>query len=340
LIAAVFDEFRTGKSSDKIKDVINSRYGNRLPRELNREDPYDLIRYAAAKGRIGFVPTTKPDLKKRLEEKMPWRLESVDVVLTPVAQHVAAHGARMLLNLLEIHYARNRDKTEIHVGFAGGASLQLLAQEFAILLGDFSRRIHLPKLVFHAMVGGLNTERPTNPNAFATYLVNDFGTLQVETGFIGLHAPAIVSKEHHENLMKIDDIRNSIKRAEELDCVVTSAGRWACGHSIVYKMLGSNERDRLKEQGCQGDILWSPFSASGPVKIDHGQMAMVLMDLNQLENFVNRGKRVLLVLGPCGECMESKPEILKCFMRSKTKFFTDLVVDSTCARRATADADR
>src|SRR5262245_55786962 len=62
LIAAVFDEFRQGKPSDEIKDKINKDYGDKLPHALNREDPYDLIRYAAAKGRINFVPTTKPDL--------------------------------------------------------------------------------------------------------------------------------------------------------------------------------------------------------------------------------------------------------------------------------------
>jgi len=43
---------------------------------------------------------------------------------------------------------------------------------------------------------------------------------------------------------------------------------------------------------------------------------------------------VLLALGPCGQCQKPKTEILTSLIRSRRRYFTDLVVDSRCARGA------
>jgi hypothetical protein len=352
LAARVVDLMREGCPMQQIAQRLNKEHAQQLGFSLNREDPYDLLRYAARTDRLRFAPTHSDLLRERLHGKLHGLIDAgrIHVVLSPVAQDVALDAAKVLLTLLRDRADHQRsdrakgavgpakEKPEIHVGFAGGDSLRLVARQLADLLVQLLAEPAAPlsntRIVFHAMVGGLNTDRPANPNAFATYLVDDRGPLKDMTSFVGLHAPAFVKPGEREQLAQLELVKEALEYRNRLDLIVTSAGRWKCGHSVVVKLLrkvGSPDVDSLKDC-CTGDMLWSPIGPAGEIKLPGEHVPMTLMSLSDLEAAVGSGTRVLLVLGPCGACGEPKTEILQSLIQSRRRYFTDLVVDSTCAR--------
>ena len=64
----------------------------------------------------------------------------------------------------------------------------------------------------------------------------------------------------------------------------------------------------------------------------HGMRAVTLMELSDLPDFIKRGKQVLLLVGPCGQCGGPKEEVLESVLTHKRKLITHLVVDSRSAR--------
>ena len=88
----------------------------------------------------------------------------------------------------------------------------------------------------------------------------------------------------------------------------------------------------LKKAGCIGDMLWHPLGPSGPLEVDTNMRAMTLLELTDLPGFIDDGKRVLLVLGPCGVCNKPKTLVLKSVLSAEPHLITDLVADTRAAR--------
>ncbi len=303
---------------------------------ISREAPYQLLAQAAANGWIEFNPPLEFSLAQNVRDSYPW-LHELRVAHTALGDHVARVGAKALLEMLQVHFAGKK----VSVGFSAGHTMRQLARQFAELL----RRARPPlprKIVFHAMVAGFDVENPSNdPNAFFTYFVRD-DVRHVETEFVGLHTPAIVEPEQIERLRRLDGVRQSFERAGELNVVVTSARDWNDPHATLLRYLAraGQTLEALKRAGAVGDILWQPLGPNGPVDVSAHLRAMTIMQVSELAGFIDRGQRVLLVAGPCGECFSLKTEIVRVILTQPQHLITHLVIDSRCARGLLEDAPR
>ena len=296
---------------------------------IRREDPYQYISYAASRGWIRFVAPHEHSLREHIKTRCGW-LKDVDVVHSSVFEDVAHHGAAMLVGMLQQYPA---SKQAVHIGFAGGHAMRKLAWAFAQLLREPTEG--LPEtVVFHSMVAGFDVYDPTtDPNAFFTYFLPD-PAMQVKTGFVGLHAPAVVRTRQFAGLQELEGIEDCYAARKDLDIVVTSASIWTDPHCLLRQYMEKSKKSlvTLKAAGCIGDLLWRPLARSGPIETETEIRAMTLMELVDLQNFIAAGKHVLLALGPCGSCNRPKGEMLDAILNVRPQLITHLVVDSLSAR--------
>ncbi|MBN1569404.1 MAG: hypothetical protein JXA73_16280 [Acidobacteria bacterium] len=330
LVAAVCKYFCRGFTVAEIIDEVKRNVG--VP--LNREEPYRLIAFAAQKGWLRFQAPLSYDAADQIRERFPY-LADVRVVRTGVSDDISFHVASVLMDEV-CSLSRSRPShSEVHIGFAGGVALRKTARIFSEMLKE--PKEDLPKkIVFHAMVAGFNMEDPsTEPNGFFTYFAGE-PALQVKTSFLGLLAPGIVKTAEMEKLKSIEYIRDAYERAKEIDIVVTAAGgHWQQGHSglrSLYKQWASRSLDQLNKAGCIGDMMWRPLGKDGPLDIKTEMQTVTLMDLRDLPDFIKQKKKVLLLLGPCGDCGGPKEEVLKAILNYERRLITHLVVDSRSAR--------
>jgi DNA-binding transcriptional regulator LsrR (DeoR family) len=168
-------------------------------------------------------------------------------------------------------------------------------------------------------------------------LIDD--ALPFKTEFIQLPTPAFVSSSLLGTLRRLDGVSEAFAHASELDIVITSAGaHWAKGCSGLnnkFKDVDAGAVRALQSAGCIGDIIWQPFGSRGPIMEDVGMRAASLIDLCDLPSLVSAGKRVMLVLAPCGGegCGEPKDEMLRAVLGWRNGV-TDLVVDARAAALA------
>lgn len=226
------------------------------------------------------------------------------------------------------------EKREIHVGFAGGYTMRALARRLARLLRRPAENLGRKKVIFHAIVAGFDLYEPTtDPNAFFSFFVND-PAMQVETAFVGLHAPALVTPKQYRTLREMHGINEAFDHARKIDILVTSAGCAADPHSLLkhYAAVSQESYDEMMRKECIGDMFWRPLGPSGPIESDAAVRAMTIMELSDLSGFIQKKKRVLLVAGPCGECAAPKTDVVKAILDAEERLITHLVVDSRCAR--------
>lgn len=329
VLAMVCKYFCQGHTAPEIKEIMLDKHGVSMP----REEPYQLVAHAASRGWIRFVAPHEYALREQIKRQCSGWLQDVDVVHTSVFDDVAMHGAEMLMELLRRHHSPPYSKEAVHVGFAGGHAMRMTAQAFARLLGQAGE--NLPgTVVFHAMVAGFDVQDPTtDPNAFFTYFVSN-PAIQIEAKFVGLHAPAVVLTRQLRELKDLDGIRETFASSEDLDIIVTSGSCWDDPHSMLRKYMMRSEKSfaTLQQADCIGDMLWRPISPSGPISQETEIRAMTLVELTDLPRFIQRGKHVLLVLGPCMGCNNPKTATLEAVIAMHPHLITHLVVDSRTAR--------
>ena len=331
VVAAVCKYICRGCTVNDVKAELKAKLGV----TLSREDPYRLLSYAGSRGWLQFRAPMAYDLADKLQEAHPW-LEKVAVLRTAVSDDISYHTARMLLDLVRQHRHKRPGDHTVRVGFAGGTALRKTARHFAAMLREPQE--DLPHtIIFHAMVAGFDSKDTTaEPNAFFAYFVDE-PELQVRTGFVGLHAPGLVKTASMRVLRALDHVRESYESAESLDIVVTSAGgHWRQGHSALYDMYAKSSPKSLavlNKAGCVGDMMWRPLGPDGPLEMHTEIRTMTLMELSQLPGFIDRGGKVLLLLGPCGAtgCGGPKSDVLRAILRGGRKV-THVCVDSRSAR--------
>jgi DNA-binding transcriptional regulator LsrR (DeoR family) len=313
-----------GLNAPQIKERLANDHGV----DFTREEVYRQIRTAAKNGWIRFETPLQYSLQRKFREAYPW-LQDVSVVATANSEDVAYRGAKMLLELLQQHYADR----EVHIGFSGGYALRKLAQRFAALLREHAR--HLPReIVLHALVAGFDVYDPTtDPNAFFTFFVED-PAMQVKTSFVALHAPAIVDAEILPKLRSQQGIAEAYEHARKLDVIVTSTSCWTDDHSMLrqYMKVVNESAAKLERAGCVGDMLWRPLGPDGPIELETGVRAFTILELRDVSRFIEDGHHVLLVAGPCARCHTPKSEIVKAILAQEHRLATHLAVDSRCAR--------
>lgn len=324
VIAAVCNFFVKGLEIRQIVEKMAKEYPEV---SLTREAIYPMLRKAARRDWLRFQPPRNLGWSKRLEDENPW-LQSVQVVHTTAARHVAQVGAESLLRLIQ-GYRRDLGRREVHIGFSGGHTTRALAHEFAKLLLESTD--HAPdRLVIHAMAAGFDPRDPTtDPNTFCSYFAN--GRLnEVEVGFRGFAATAMVKTEDIRALRDQPGIQEAFAAVREIDIIVASGSSWLDEHSALRVLMERSPESKriLEEEGCVADVLWQPISADGPIERATSVRALTLVELSELPGLIQQGKHVLLTLGPCGLCHTPKGRLLASLLKQRRPLMTDLVVDT------------
>ena len=334
VIEAVCDGFCQGLSATEIRKKVNKD----LKTELSRERPYQILAMAGMEGWLEFVPPLEYALAEDLSRDYPF-LRGVDVVRTTHLEPVAARASRTLLQLVR---QTAYEKSEVHVGLAGGWTVLTMVKHFAKLLDQ--PMDDLPKtIVFHAMVTGLQHDDPkTDPNTFYNYL--DSPAVDVETEFVALHGPVMPEADMIKDLRKRHrPTMEAIAAGDEIDIIVTSGSRWKDEHNqlkrLMTKYLDPKDTQKLERDHCIGDILWQPITAEGPMEQELRVQAMTLKKLQKLPGEIQAGTKVLLILGPCGECGTPRGDLLRAVLDMDQQYVTHLVTDVQTASLNPPDGD-
>jgi DNA-binding transcriptional regulator LsrR (DeoR family) len=301
---------------------------------MKREAPYKYIQYAASRGWMRFDAPGEDALSKDFKKK--FRLESTEIVRTSVFDDVAARTASTILRLFRERRRSAKARDEVHIGFAGGHAMRMVAQKLADSLKEPAP--DLPHTVFfHALVAGFDVDAPGNdPSAFFAYFDHPAIRTQIKVRFLALHAPSIVEPGQMGMFLDLPGVKDVHERISDLDIIVTSASSLSDGHSMLrryYAGTADSMIEKLKKDGCTGDMLWLPLSPSGPVDIGgYPYRALTLVDLDKMPGYIQQGMKVVLALGPCGLCGHLKNEILSTILHLKESLITHLVVDSRTIR--------
>jgi DNA-binding transcriptional regulator LsrR (DeoR family) len=312
--------------------------------EMTRNEPRNLIRQAREAGWIRFV-TPKHNAKSEALRKLFSCLTRVDVTFRSSVEDVASRAAAVLFEMVK-EQATKGERQTVHLGFSGGYTVKKVFKEFANLLSEPS--ISLPKeLVCHALVAGFDSKVPgADPTSFFTYL-EDLDVAPSKK-FVLLHAPPIVTPQDRQQLLTgSPGIREAYREAENglaLDIIVTSAAddhavsdRY---HSQLLAYCSDYSPETLKilvedDGDFVGDMLWMPLARRGPIDTSgHPYRAMTLVELDAFPDLIRRGKRVLLVVGPCAAppgCRRTKTKVLEAILGFDKQLITHLVVDGRTA---------
>ncbi len=319
-----------GYTVPEIVEAMKERYG--VAGTMTRAIPYRILQRAAKHGRLTYTPPQQLVYASKIAREHRW-LDEVSVVHTTNSVDVAREAASMLLRMVQERHRSGSHPGEIHIGFAAGMSVRQVAQAFAEILrypaDDLPERI-----VFHAMCTGHDKGNPTtSPNTYFSYFISP-PVFEVEVGFVGLHAPAMVRTRDIERIMETLEIQEAYTEAARIDIIVTSGSDWDDEHSSLRVCMERSSPDSVKkicELGGEVDLMWRPLGRNGPITAETEFRALTLMELTDLPRFIEGGGSVLLMLGPCGMCKRSKVKVLHTTLAQEQRLVTHVVVDSRTA---------
>jgi hypothetical protein len=333
--ARVCSLFLAGKS---VKQIVEICREEGIP--LTRHDPYKILAEANGHKRFKYIAPPAYTMADDLVDRFPRLRARLDVVHSVEISQIAARAAEKILEMITGSYGENRNKNEFHIGFAGGGLLELTAG----ILSDKLRECRLPlpeMLYFHSLVARFDDDPVMDPNSFVRHFIMG-SPLPLAIRFVGIMAPGFIETDTVRQLRQTEGIREAFEKIGALDLLVTSAGgHWKSCCSRLHQLyeFGKHHQllNELNAQFCVGDLMWCPVGASGPIVLDHGKRAMTLVDLTDLPGLIGKGKRVMLILGPCASCHQPKSEILRTLLKMRQPLITDLVVDSYTARTVLAE---
>ncbi len=301
---------------------------------ISREKPRNILQKAAGLGRVRYEAPISLTLSAKLKRDYSW-LRTVRVVHSAGMEHITDEAAKTIVEMIcDASKGKVRRKA-FHLGFAGGGYLRQTAKRLSQRL--WRTEGALPhELYFHSMVGPFDENPATDPNSFAAFFSAE-GLSPIPTRFVNLLAPGIVTEATFLQLKGTPGIRESFERAHEIEVYVTSAGgHWGKGCSRLYEIYkGLGDPALLAELDAVqtiGDLMWRPLGVSGPVESPLSVRAFTLFNLSELPELIKRGKRVLLVMGPCVNCGKPKTALLSAVLQYSPPLITDLVVDSVTAK--------
>lgn len=331
LIALACELTCQGLEVRQIREVVAEKYPD-LANVINRQDVMALVRYAARNNQLSYSLPFANKLAQEIvavHKEQNWNYKNVAIVHSRSLTHVAQQAADRLLDLIQSF----KHLGTVHIGFAGGRLLRLVAKQLAQLL-----RMPSPdnptRIVFHAMVAAFSDDDyEADPNSFITYFVQE--PLSVDIKFVPMAAPGIVETQYRKDLRKFREIDEVYQAADDLNIIISGGGNWEDQHSTTQcylREVDESDEQALIDYPAIGDFLWQPLSDGGPIDMDNGDFRFrpnTLVDLKDLPRAINeRGVRVLLALGPCGRCGEPKGKLLNTIMRIRPKLVTDIVTNS------------
>ncbi len=324
-LTVVCDLFFQRLKMTEILTEIKAAYTNV---NLTRESILPLVYKAMKYKLIQYTPTTDAHLSMQFKSRYSWLTRS-EVVHTSTFSDVAFHGANMLLDLIKEY--RHSEKSEIHVGFAGGHAMRILAYQFSKLLENLREPIP-QKIFFHALVAGFNVHEPkTDPNTFFTFFLSENETNNLYD-FVGLYALPLIKSKDYVEITKRAGVKEAFQEKEKIDIFVTSATSWDDEHSLFKQYMNNSKGclKKLENANCIGDLLWLPIGEKEAIdpNVTVIRSMTLLKNLQELNYFINKDKKVLLILGPCAKCSKTKSSILNAVLNQETHIITHLVADS------------
>ena len=262
----------------------------------------------------------------------------------------------------------------VRIGLAGGRTVLKIVRALVELLKREDPYKVPPVLGFHTACTGIDYHDPsTDPNAFMTHLLRVPG-IDTRTFAVPYQAPPIMRPEVRAMLEDEPDMRKAARLFKGVDILVTGGSSWRIKEisnsgeirkapdsgpdpdwdpddpnplNTIYSQLKALmlKRDkkgynRLIKSGTVADMLWQPLTFNGPVEFETKVQAMTLSPLKRIPDFIDRGKKVLFVLGPY-EGGFHKGDVLLAALGAEadagTSFsplFTHLVCDHRTARSA------
>ena len=313
-----------GLAPSDVKRAIKEKFGY----EMTAHEPFNYFRQIVNAGLLTFLPSKEDELGKRLKDV--FFLSRADVTYTSYVEDVAALAAYRIFRLLRQRLL-GRDREDVHIGFSGGHTTRLVFQRLAQLF--VTRTKDLPaKVTCHALVPGFDDENPgTDPTSFFVYMADQ---QPKAIHFVLFHAPSILPPDLCETFLNLPTTSNAREGARKLDLIVTSAADFEDPDSQLRKYYAKYSPTTLKDledQGCKGDVLWSPIGEQGPMATLEYQ-AVALVKLEEFPVRIAEGKRILMVLGPCARCGRTRTNILRTILGLKPPYITDLVTDKRTAQ--------
>jgi DNA-binding transcriptional regulator LsrR (DeoR family) len=217
--------FCKGYSPAAIAFMLEREHGIKI----SREAPYRYLSYATTRNWLRFTPPPQVLLGEQFRSRYP-HLQQVDVVDTTMADGIMERAADVVMDLVQ---AKVRpDKSVVHIGFAGGRSMALLASKLAPRLHE-AREPMPAKIICQNLVAGFDIRDPkSNPISFLSLLTGAKANgLQVES--ILFQAPAIVKLSLRGELLGSAGIKEAAEAAWKADIIVTSCGGFDDPHQQV-----------------------------------------------------------------------------------------------------------
>ncbi len=286
---------------------------------------------------------------------------------------IAPRGGRMEAD-------RDEEAGTVRIGLAGGRTVLKIVRALVELLKREDPYKVPPVLGFHTACTGIDYHDPsTDPNAFTTHLLRVPG-IDTRTFAVPYQAPPIMRPDVRAMLEEEPDMRKAARLFEEVDILVTAGSSWRIKEisssgeirrapdrgpgpawdpddpnplNTIYSQLKALmlKRDkkglnRLIKAGTVADMLWQPLTFNGPVEFETKVQAMTLAPLKRIPDFIDRGKKVLFVLGPY-EGGFHKGDVLLAALgaeadaeHSARPLFTHLVCDHRTARAVLKTVER
>jgi len=321
--------------------------------DITREKIYPMFWEACHRGFLLLQPPTEHHLQKKLENrfalhKHPGEVTVVNVSGENAAQHVTSIAADQIVELIDRvwkekkrQYPNEPEKQAVHIGMGAGFATMLVARRLAYKIRAGAE---VPPIVLHAISSGgfLPDEPQKSPLTYFSY----FDPELMDVKFVALFSATVVSNDDYENQKANPAIRYSFEKREEIDIIVTSlaAAKHKHGllgqyltHLIDQRLISRSVLTQMLEAGWIGDVQFRPYSAHGPLPESVCPVrAVTLFELDELVEIAKdrtKGKYVVLVAGPCGECGETKKSALLPLLANKNlRLWTHLIVDARTAK--------
>jgi DNA-binding transcriptional regulator LsrR (DeoR family) len=310
VVVRACDMFVHGKKNSEILDTVNHELVRlNEGRRISREDVYRLLAMGRERGYFTFTPPERYALQTRVANTFNVVQNRVHVANSRSIDLTASTAAKLIVELI-LELGNKHD--EVHVGLGGGYTTRLVAFHLATQLKAV---VELPKLVLHALSTGFN------PHGHHTAPVTFFGFFEgiaPKVEYVGLFAPPLVETGQYEEAINDAGVKKSFKARKKLHLVISSLGSASHVHGDFYNFMKQGKRGKdsglnvLKNAGWVGDVLFRPYSATGPITDDTGIRAVSLLELDELRDMArSRDKHVVIVAGPCTLCPKTRSDAVK-----------------------------
>lgn len=299
---------------------------------LTREQVYQLFQEGLHRGYLDLRPPKEKDLSERLGQKFshgPSHIQVVNVEGESTIRHVADEAAKLTLSLI-----KSSRKIPLHIGFGAGNTLRMVARSLSDLLAHEPK---IPHLVLHALGSGFAARDPsTSACTFFAFFdeLAERGNIEYWT----LMVDPFVKWSNFKKVKESEYFAEAFQQAGEIDIVITTlASAKEDPHGLLVRFMDlapSWGLRRLKEAGWIGDVLWRPYSRTGPIEENTAIRVPTLFELRDLVDLARKPeKHVILVAGPCATCGKSKAEALRpLLIEPSLRVCNHLVTDLTTAR--------